>query len=134
MIARLASLDGADIRAAKEVLAFEATRLSHGEAAATEARAASRALFSGGELGAGVPTTTVPLGDLEAGIALVDLLVSAGLAKSKSEARRLVAQGGASVNGDTATEAEERIGVANLRDGAILLRAGKKRYARIIGE
>ncbi len=133
-IARLASLAGADIRAAKEVLAFEATRLSHGDAAATEARAASRALFSGGELGAGVPTTTVSARALTEGIALIDLLVTAGLAKSKSEARRLIAQGGASVNGETATDIEGRVGAEQLRDGAILLRAGKKRYARIVGE
>lgn len=133
-IARLVSLEGAEIRAAKEVLAFEATRLSHGEAAAEGARAASRALFSGGDLSADVPTTTVARDELAAGIALVDLLVTAGLAKSKSEARRLIAQGGASVNGETATDAELRLDTEQLRDGAILLRAGKKRYARIVGE
>ena len=133
-IARLASLEGAEIRAAKEVLAFEATRLSHGEAAAEGARTASRAHFSGGDLSADVPTTTVALGELGAGIALVDLLITAGLAKSKSEARRLIAQGGASVNGETATDAELRLDIQHLREGAILLRAGKKRYARIVGE
>ncbi len=134
-IARLATLEGADIRAAKETLAFEATRLSHGELAANEARAASHALFAGGGvLGEGVPTTTVPRATLDAGIALVDLLVTAGLAKSKGEARRLIAQGGASVDGTAVTDADAHLTAANLTDGALLLRAGKKRYARIVAE
>ncbi len=132
-IARLASLEGADIRAAKEILAFEATRLSHGAEAAEQARAASQALFAGGgELGEGVPTTAVTGAELAAGIALIDLLVLAGLAKSKGEARRLIGQGGASVNGVIATDVDARVGSADLRDDAILVRAGKKRYARVI--
>ena len=132
-IARLATLAGADIRAAKETLAFEATRLSHGIEAAEQARAASRALFAGGgDLGEGVPTTTVTSAELTAGIALVDLLVLAGLAKSKGEARRLIGQGGASVNGATATDVDAHVGTDDLRDEAILLRAGKKRYARVV--
>lgn len=134
-IAGLATLAGADIRAAKETLAFEATRLSHGEAAANEARAASRALFAGGGvLGEGVPTTGVPRAAFEAGIALVELLVLAGLAKSKGEARRLIAQGGAAVAGTAVTAAEAQLTVADLTDSALLLRAGKKRYARIVAE
>lgn len=132
-IARLASLEGADIRAAKEILAFEATRLSHGTEAAEQARAASQALFAGGgELGEGVPTTAVTGAELAAGIALIDLLVLAGLAKSKGEARRLIGQGGASVNGVIATDVDARVSSADLRDDAILVRAGKKRYARVI--
>lgn len=132
-IARLASLEGADIRAAKEILAFEATRLSHGAEAAEQARAASQALFAGGgELGEGVPTTAVTGAELAAEIALIDLLVLAGLAKSKGEARRLIGQGGASVNGVIATDVDARVGSADLRDDAILVRAGKKRYARVI--
>ncbi|HEY8598616.1 MAG TPA: tyrosine--tRNA ligase [Thermomicrobiales bacterium] len=132
-IARLASLEGAEIRAAKEALAFEATRLSHGVEAAEQARAASHALFAGGgDIGEGVPTTAVSGAEIAAGFALVDLLVLAGLAKSKGEARRLIGQGGASVNGTIATDVDGRVGSADLRDDAILLRAGKKRYARVI--
>jgi tyrosyl-tRNA synthetase len=134
-IARLASLEGADIRAAKEVLAFEATRLSHGEEAARRAQAASRALFAGGgAIGEGVPTTTVPRATLDAGVPLVDLLVTAGLAKSKSDARRLISQGGASVNGTVVADLEAQVTAADLQDDALLLRAGKKRYARVVAE
>ena len=132
-IAALAALEGAELRRAKEVLAFEATKLSHGEDAARTAQAAARALFSGeGDLGEGVPTTTIPQADLAAGIPLIDLLVATGLAKSKGEARRLISQGGAAVNGATVTDIEARVGEADLRDGAIILRAGKKRFSRVV--
>jgi len=134
-IARLATLEGADIRAAKETLAFAATRLSHGEGAADEARAASRALFAGGgALGAGVPTVGVPRATFDTGIAIVDLLVTAGLTKSKGEARRLIAQGGAAVDGVAVADPEAQLTAAALTDSALLLRAGKKRYARIVAE
>jgi tyrosyl-tRNA synthetase len=132
-IAALAKLEGAELRKAKEILAFEATKLSHGEEAARTAQAASRALFSGeGDLGEGVPTTTVARAELAAGIPLVDLLVTAGLAKSKSEARRLIGQNGAAVNGATVADVEARVTEADLRDGTLILRAGKKRFSRVV--
>ena len=91
------SREGADLRAAKEMLAFEATKLTHGEAAAREAQAASRALFSGEGALENAPTTVIPAADLSAGITLADLFARAGLATGRSDARRLAAQGGASV-------------------------------------
>lgn len=134
-ITGLASLEGADLRRAKEVLAFEATRLSHGDEAAQQARAASRALFAGsGDAGEGVPTTAVPRATLAGGLPVVDLFVTAGLAKSKSAARRLIGQGGAYVNGADVTDPEAQVAADDLRDGALLLRAGKKRYARVVAE
>ncbi len=136
-IATLAQLAGADIRRAKEILAFEATRLCHGEEAARRAQGAARALFSGdgdgeGAAGEHAPTTTVPRATLEAGVPLVDLLVTAGLCASKGEARRLIAQGGAYINGEAATGADQVISAADLADGGLLLRAGKKRYQRVV--
>ena len=65
---------------------------------------------------------------------LVDLLVTAGLAKSKSDARRLIGQGGASVNGTVVADLEAQVTAADLQDDALLLRAGKKRYARVVAE
>ena len=131
-IAALVRVAGAELRRAKEVLAFEATALSHGEEAARTAQAAARALFTGeGDLGEGVPTTTIARADLDAGIALVDLLIATGLAKSKGDARRLIGQGGAAVNGVTASDAEARVTSGDLRDGTLLLRAGKKRFSRV---
>ena len=100
-IARLASLEGADIRAAKEVLAFEATRLSHGDdGGRTGAGGVTGAVRRRGRSRRRGTDDAVSGAELAAGIALVDLLVLAGLAKSKGEARRLIGQGGASVNGD----------------------------------
>ncbi len=131
-ITTLVRVGGAELRRAKEVLAFEATALSHGEDAARAAQAAARALFTGeGDLGEGVPTTTIAQADLDAGISLVDLLITTGLAKSKSEARRLITQGGAAVNGITVNDAEARVTSADLHDEALVLRAGKKRFSRV---
>ena len=94
-VRRLAALEGADIRQAKEVLAWEATVLTHGEAEAAKARDAARALFSGDSTdGADVPTVTIPTVEFDAGLSLADIFVRAGLATSRGDARRKAAQGG----------------------------------------
>ncbi len=136
----LGRLQGADLRRAKERLAFEATRLTHGEAAAREAQEASRALFGGDgrERGAepafaaaAVPTTVLPVAELEAGVESVELFVRAGLCSSRGEARRLIAQSGAYVNQRRVERPDERFTTRDLVDGALLLRKGKKHYHRI---
>ncbi|HEY5864889.1 MAG TPA: tyrosine--tRNA ligase, partial [Candidatus Tectomicrobia bacterium] len=89
-ITRLGALQGAELRQAKELLAFEVTKLTHGENEARKAQDASHALFEGtGEL-TGVPETTMPQMRLTAGVPVIDLLVETGLAASKSAARRLI--------------------------------------------
>ena len=131
-ITRLSALQGAELRQAKEVLAFEATQLTHGEDEARKARDAAHALFEGtGEL-VGVPETTIPQVRLAAGVPVVDLLVETGLAASKSAARRLIQQGGASLNGIRLAHLEAVVTSADLHDGALLLRAGKKHYHRVV--
>jgi tyrosyl-tRNA synthetase len=131
-ITRLSALQGAELRQAKEVLAFEATQLTHGEDEAHQARDAAHALFEGtGEL-AGMPETTIPQVRLAAGVSVVDLLVETGLAASKSAARRLIQQGGASLNGTRLAHLEAVVTSADVHDGAVLLRAGKKHYHRVI--
>ena len=135
-VTRLGSAAGADLNASKEVLAFEATSLCHGAAAANEARAAARAAFGvkaggGGDLSA-MPSTTVDGARLAAGISVLDLFVECGLTASKGEARRLVQQGGAYVNDAVVTEDTRKVGAADAKDGAIMLRAGKKKYHRVI--
>jgi tyrosyl-tRNA synthetase len=136
-IARLTGAAGADPRRAKEALAFEATRIAHGEDEARQARDAARALFGGGDgaaTGEGIPTVAVPRAALAAGLPLVELLVTAGLCASKGAARRLIAQGGAYVNGAGAPDPDARLTLADLAGGHLLLRAGKKRYARVVAE
>ena len=131
-IARLGALQGAELRQAKERLAFEVTRLTHGEDEARTAQDAAHALFEGtGEL-TGVPETTVPQVRLAAGVPVIDLLVETGLAASKSAARRLIQQGGASLNGTRLAQLEAVVTSADLHDGAMLLRAGKKHYHRVV--
>jgi tyrosyl-tRNA synthetase len=131
----LTASGGADLRHAKERLAIEATTLAHGEEAAQSAREASRTLFGAvfAEELAGsdaVPTTEVPAAQLEAGIPAADLLAMAGLADSKSAARRLIDQGGAYINGERLVA--RSVTAADLRGEMILLRAGKKRYHRVV--
>ncbi len=138
-IRRLTARDGAELREAKEVLALEATTLTHGQREAEGAREASRALFDhegayGGGAAASAPTTTILGVRLAEGIELVDLLVETGLAGSKRAARDLVRQGGISVNGERIDDANARIDQGWPRDGSILLRAGKKRFHRVIVE
>jgi tyrosyl-tRNA synthetase len=131
-IARLSALQGAELRQTKEVLAFEVTKLTHGEDEARQARDAAHALFEGiGEF-AGMPETTIPQVRLAAGVAVIDLLVETGLAASKSAARRLIQQGGASLNGARLAHLEAVVTSADLHDGALLLRAGKKHYHRVV--
>ena len=131
-ITRLSALQGAELRQAKEVLAFEATQLTHGEDEARKARDVAHALFEGtGEL-VGVPEITIPQVRLAAGVPVVDLLVETGLAASKSAARRLIQQGGASLNGTRLAHLEAVVTSADLHDGALLLRAGKKHYHRVV--
>jgi tyrosyl-tRNA synthetase len=131
-ITRLSALQGAELRQAKEVLAFEATQLTHGEDEARKARDAAYALFEGtGEL-VGMPETTIPQVRLAAGVPVVDLFVETGLAASKSAARRLIQQGGASLNGTRLAHLEAVVTSADVHDGAVLLRAGKKHYHRVI--
>ena len=135
-VTRLGSATGADLNASKEVLAFEAASLCHGAAAANEARAAARAAFGvkaggGGDLSA-MPSTIADRARLTAGISVLDLFVECGLTASKGEARRLVQQGGAYVNDAVVTEDTRKVGSLDLKDGAIMLRAGKKKYHRVI--
>lgn len=131
-IRHLGTLQGADLRQAKETLAFEITALTHGVEAANQAQSASRAMFGGNGNASGVPETTLPRRRLEAGVAVVDLFVETGLAASKSAARRLIQQGGARVNDTRLDNIESVVTSTDLHNGVVMLRAGKKRYHRVV--
>jgi tyrosyl-tRNA synthetase len=128
----LGRLAGAEIRSAKEVLAFEATQILHGEEAAREAQQASRQLFGGGVSSDALPTTEIEATELETGIEAPVLFQRVGLCRSRSEARRLIQQRGARVNEEPVASVETCITLKDLVDGEIVLRAGKKRYHRIV--
>lgn len=131
-IEKLVSVEGAEIQEAKEVLAYEVTRLIHGEEEAKAARKASRRLFDGDVAGDTVPSTHVGEERLTQGIPAPNLFEEVGLADSRSQARRLIKQGGAYINDERISSVERAITLDDLQDGAVLLRAGKKRYHRVI--
>lgn len=134
-IADLTSVSGEALREAKRVLAYEATALAHGVEEAEKAEAATRALFSGGATvsadDADLPTTEIPRADLD-GMTLADAFVRAELAKGRGEARRLASQGGLSVDDEKVADMDVPFAdVLGDRD-AVLLRAGKKRFRRVV--
>ena len=131
-IAELTAATGPALREAKQVLAYEATALTHGEEEAHKAQEAARALFAGqvGPLDA-VPTTEVSREEIGHGIPLPDLLVRVGLFGSKREARPRIQQGGVSLNDERVDDDRLVVGEAHLKDGGILLRTGK-RFHRIV--
>jgi tyrosyl-tRNA synthetase len=131
-IEKLETLQGADLRQAKAILAYETTKNVHGEAAAQQARRAAQALFGDGASSDAVPQITMPAENFRQGMGVIELFVAAGLASSKSEARRLIAQGGAYAQGRRIDSIEEKIGLNDFQEDAILLRAGKKRYQKVM--
>jgi len=131
-IARLEKLAGAEINAAKITLATEATKMAHGEAAAEAAAETARRTFGEGSAGDDLPSIEVASADLARGIQAIDLLHRAGLAASKSEARRLIKGGGARVNGEAIADDAAVLTAADVtREGYIKLSAGKKKHALV---
>ena len=133
-ISEYGKLEGAASREAKQVLAREVTTLIHGREAADKAQEASKALFGAGTSGASVPTTTLSAEDIGEGLDVAALFQKAGLCRSRSEARRLVQQGGAYVNGDKVSDLDAVYDAASMGGEGLTLRAGKKRYHRIVSE
>ncbi len=131
-VRRLGKLEGAEINHAKEVLAYEVTKIVHGEEEARKAQDAARALFAQGAASADIPTTCLTKEELDAGMDLISLMVTTKLAASRSEARRLIQQGGVTVNDQKITELDKTFTTADLNeDGALLIRKGKKGYHQI---
>ncbi len=130
----LCAAKDARINEAKRALAFDITSRVHGEQAARQAEEAARAAFGAGEGEgmSGVPSMEIPREELEKGVNVVDLFVRSGLCATKSDARRLVSQGGASVNRKSISGIDESVTVDMAEGGVLLLRAGKKRHFRIV--
>ena len=126
--------EGAQLNRAKEILAFELTKLVHGEAEAQRAQDAARALFAGGADDAHIPTTVLKPEQLHDGqIGMMDLLVACGLCASKSEARRNIQQGGVFAGDEKVTAIDAVVTEDQLRAG-VKLRRGKKAYNRAVLE
>lgn len=132
-IAELEKLEGAELNKAKEILAYETTKLVHGEEEAQKAQQAARSLFAGSGNSDNIPTTELKSEDFAEGkINILDLLVKAELAPSKSEARRNVTQGGVSVDGEKITDPNAAISTdAIASKGEIVVKRGKKAFRKI---
>jgi tyrosyl-tRNA synthetase len=131
-IARLAALGGAEINEAKKVLANEATTLLHGAQAAEVAAGAAKAAFEEGRLSADLPTHETPRAELEAGVQLAALAADAGLASSRSEARRLAQGGGLRLNDAPQTDGQRLVTLADCNsEGLIKLAAGRKKIVLV---
>lgn len=125
-----AKLEGQQLNTAKEVLAYELTNLVHGEEEAKKAQEAARAIFSGVANSANMPTTQVEADSLtNDSIGLMDLMVLGGMVKSKGEARRLITQGGVSLNDEKVGDVYATVSKADLEAGAVV-RKGKKVFRK----
>jgi tyrosyl-tRNA synthetase len=126
-VRRLGSLEGAEINRAKEILAFELTKMIHGEEEAKKAEAAAKALFYNGSDISSVPSTDITLKELEGGMGLLELLMLTGLTSSKSEGRRLIQQGGIYVKDMRVDDIDFKIYERDFDDNKnLLIRKGKK--------
>ncbi|MBR4058120.1 MAG: tyrosine--tRNA ligase [Oscillospiraceae bacterium] len=124
--------EGSELNRAKEILAFELTKMVHGEEEAVKAEASAKALFGGGGAASDMPVTELTEAELTDGKAdVLSLLVKAGLCPSRGDARRNVQQGGVTANDAKITDANHAFSADELREG-VLLRRGKKNYARIV--
>lgn len=130
-IKKLGSLEGSEINKAKEILAYEVTNIVHGEEEAKKAMEASKALFAGGASGGSIPTTNMDKDTFENGINILDALVILKLAPSKSEARRLVTQGGIKVNDVKIDSIEHKITLNDFTENKLLIQKGKKVFHQI---
>lgn len=130
-VRRLGALKDSAINEAKKVLAFEVTKIVHGEEAAINAKDAAEAIFGGKGNSDNIPFIEVEMSKLSEGIKILDLLVLAELTPSKSEARRAVQQGGVSVNEVKVANIDHTVTQNDLVDGELMLQKGKKSFIKI---
>lgn len=136
-VEKLSSLEGSDINRAKEILAFEVTKLVHGEAEANKAQDAARALFGSGQNMNDVPTTDMDRARFDGdGVGIVNLIKEAGLVPSNGEGFRTIQQGGLSMGPDAdsltkVTDTKINVTLENFTDDSLLLKKGKKTFHRI---
>ncbi|HEX6507540.1 MAG TPA: tyrosine--tRNA ligase [Chloroflexota bacterium] len=131
-VRQLGALEGADLNRAKEILAFEATSLMHGEHEAEKAQAAARALFTGGGSSDDVPSVEIDRSRLAGGMPVTELFKEAGLVESANEARRLIKQNGLAVDGVKITDPHATIDLSDVENSHLLLQAGRKRFMRVV--
>lgn len=131
-IEKLACLEGSQLNQAKEILAFEVTKLIHGEEAAQKAQEAARALFGAGASSENMPSSSIPASLFSEGEAnILDLLYASGLVPSKREGRGLIAQGGVSVDDRKVSDPTEKIHLREFEKGYVIVKKGKKVHLKV---
>ena len=134
-IDKMESWEGAQLNEAKEILAFELTKLVHGEEEATKAKEASHALFAGGANNANMPTVTITAEDFPDGeLDIISVLVKAGLCDSRGDGRRNIQQGGVSVADEKVTDISTKYTLDDFKGEGLIIRRGKKKFAKVIAE
>lgn len=134
-IEKMESWQGSELNKAKEILAYELTALVHGEEKATKAQEAARALFSGAADTDNMPTVTLSADDFEGGqVQIIKIMLKAGLIKSNGEGRRLIQQGGVSVDDHKVTDPLAVVSAADFQKGHIILKKGKKVFYKVTVE
>lgn len=116
----------------KKILAFEITKQVHGEAAAVQAQTAAEALFGSGGAGGSIPTTQLAAAELAEHPQLLDIMIAAGLTKSRGEGRRLITQGGVLLNGEKVTDEFMEVTQADFADDGAMIKKGKKVFHKIV--
>ena len=125
--------EGSQLNTAKEILAFELTKLVHGEEEAAKAQSAAKALFAGGGDDANTPTTEIDPAETEGNrIDVITLLVKSELVKTRSEGRRAIEQGGVSIDGEKVTDVKAELELSKLEGNGILLKRGKKNFRKVV--
>ncbi len=131
-IDEMAKWEGSELNKAKEVLAYELTKMVHGVDEAEKAQSAARALFVGGGSNANMPSTAITAADFTDGnITVIDLMMKAGLAASRGEARRLIQQGGVAVADKKVTNVAAAIAMSDITADGIIIKKGKKVFHKI---
>ncbi len=131
-VRRLGALEGAELNEAKKVLAYEVTKLVHGEEAAVQAEAAAKALFTGGPAGGDIPTLAFTVQELEQDARISTILVRSGLCKSQSDARKQIEQNAVSVNNEKISDVTAILTADQLAGQGALIRKGKKGFCRVV--
>lgn len=131
-VRRLGAAEGAEINKSKEVLAYEITKLIHGEEEAEKAQQAARALFAGGAQAGSIPTTTLAAQDFQEGMDVLTLLKTTGLINSTSEGRRLIEQGGLLIQDEKISDFKQLITIADFKDQQLMIKKGKKGFHLVV--
>ena len=131
-IEAMAEYKDAEINKAKKVLAYEVTKLVHGQEEADKAQAAAEAVFGAGGASENMPTTEIAASEISSGLSMLDCMVKTGIIASKGEGRRLVQQGGVSLNGNKISDVNYMLTDADFENGEAIIKKGKKVFHRVV--